>query len=160
MNSPSDEDFRAAYAPFEQHHAEQREAMLAGLTRVTPSRRAVRLRPAVLAALEAEVVIGFGIVGLETARPTSAYGMDGIRERLQSLRSLHVKGVLFERTKTPFGVATIRFPVERYYERPSRYFSVAYGFSSNGNDNLTHVTKSYSANDGKRNLIVLDDQKK
>jgi hypothetical protein len=159
MNPPTDDDFRTAYAAFEQNHAVRRDAMLAQLPIERTVRRRLPLRPLV-AALAAVLVVGFGIAGFEAMRPAPAYALDGLRERLQSLRSLHLKGAVFERTKTQFGVATIRFPVERYYERPSRYFNVAYGFSSNGNDNLTHVTRTYSANDGKRSLLVLDDQKK
>src|SRR5215471_14253908 len=151
MSSPADEDFRAAYAAFDQSHAAQRDAMLAQLAVAPVATSAAhhrRLHPLV-AAMAAVLVIGFGIAGFEAVRPTPAYGLDGLRERLQSLRSLYLKGAVFGRTKTQFGVATIRFPVERYYERPSRYFHVGYGFSSNGNDNLTHVTRTYSANDGK-----------
>jgi hypothetical protein len=160
MNSPTDDDFRIAYSAFGRNHAVQREVMLGRMAERAPTKSRQFLRPVLAAAIAALLISGLGIAGFEALRPTSAYGLDGLLERLQSLHSLHVKGTVFQRTKTPFGIATLRFPVERYYQRPSCYFSVGYGFSLNGNDDLRQVTKTYSANDGKRSLTVLEDQKK
>lgn len=160
MNSLSDDDFRAAYSGLGRTHSTQREAMLRGLTEWTPRRPRLRFRPAVVAAAAAMLILGFGIAGFEALRPNPVYGLDGIRERLQSLNSLHVKGYIYHRVATPFGVAAIRFPTERYYQRPSHSFHTAYGFSSQGNDNLVKVTRSYSVSDGQRSLLVLHDEKK
>jgi outer membrane lipoprotein-sorting protein len=159
MNTPTEDNFRDAYAVYERNHAEQREAMLAALPQSAPMKRRLRLRPA-LAALAAVLVIALGIAGFEAIRPTPAYGLDGLRERLQSLKSWHIKGYIFQRTKTQFGVATVRFPTERYYQRPSRSFHTAYGFSSQGNDDLVQVTRSYTVSDDQRSLMVSHDQKK
>src|SRR4051812_33849863 len=128
MNTPAEDRFRNAYAAYDREHAEQRDAMLTALSQV-PTARHMKLRP-VAAALAAVFLVALGVVGFMSIRPTPAFGLDGVRERLQTLRSLHVKGFLYERTMTPFGVATVRFPTERYYERPSRSFHTAYGFSS------------------------------
>lgn len=158
MNTPTEDKFRDAYTVYNRNHDKQREAMLAALPQAAPITRRISFRPAA-AALAAALVIALGIACFVAIRPMPAYGLDGIRERLQSVRSLHLKGAMFARTKTKFGVATIRFPIERYYERPSRYFSVVYGFGSNGNDNLVEVTRAYSANDGQRRLRVSHDKK-
>ena len=159
MNDPTDEMFRSAYAVHERDHAAQREAMLGALPQEAPIARRLRLRIAV-AAFAAVLLGGLGIAGFVALRPSPAFGLDGLHERLQSLRSIYVKGWEFQRTKTKFGTATLRFPIERYYERPSRYYNTGYGFGSQGNDDLVQVTSSYSANDGQRSLMVLRDQKK
>src|SRR5215212_11816990 len=159
MNTPTEDKFRDAYTIYDRNHDKQREAMLAALPQPAPITRHVSLRSAA-AALAAGLVVALGIAGFVAIRPMPAYGLDGLRERLQSINSWHIKGYIFQRTTTQFGVATIRFPTERYYQRPSRSFHTAYGFSSQGNDNLVKVTRSYSVNDGHQNLLVLHDQKK
>jgi outer membrane lipoprotein-sorting protein len=157
MTIPIEEDFQSAYAVYDRNHATLRDDLLGRLSQRPAISRRLRLLPA---AAVAALIVGMGIAGFWTMRPAPAFGLDGLRERLQALRSLHLKGAVFQRTQTQFGVATIRFPVERYYERPSRYFGVGYGFSSNGNDNLVQVTRTYTVNDGRRSLLVLDDQNK
>jgi hypothetical protein len=159
MNGPADETFRESYGMFDVCHAEQRQELLTALP--TGPRRLRRRRPAQrAAALAAALVVAAGIAGVALVRSTPAYGIEGVRERLLSLRSLHLKGWQYQRDTTEFGVATLRFPVERYYQRPSRSYNVGYGFSSNGNDDLVRVTSSASANDGERSIALLHDQKR
>jgi outer membrane lipoprotein-sorting protein len=159
MNTPTEDKFRDVYAVYERNHAEQRATMLAALQPTMPVTRGWKLRLAA-AALAAVLIVGLGIAGVVSLRPTPAFGLDGVRERLQSLNSLHIKGFIYHRTTTPFGVATLRFPTECYYQRPSRSFHTSYGFSSQGDDNLVKVTRSYSVSDGQRSLAVLHDEKK
>src|SRR4051794_8198537 len=132
MNTHGEDNFRDAYAVYGRNHDAQREAILAALPQTMPIKQRLRLRPAA-AALAAALVIALGIAGFVAIRPMPAYGLDGLRERLQSINSWHIKGYIFQRTTTQFGVATVRFPTERYYQRPSKSFHTAYGFSSQGN---------------------------
>src|SRR4051794_7975994 len=103
MNTLGEDDFRDAYAAYERNHAGQREAMLGALPHVSPIKRRLRLPPAA-AALVAALVIALGIAGFVAIRPTPAYGLDGLRERLQSINSWHIKGYIYQRTTTQFGV--------------------------------------------------------
>jgi outer membrane lipoprotein-sorting protein len=159
MNTPTEDHFRESYTVYERNHAQQREAMLAALPQAAAVKRRLNLRPA-FAAFAAVLIVALGIASFEAIRATPAYGLDGLRERLQTLNSWHIKGYYFKQTKTQFGIATLQFPIERYYQRPSRNFHTGYGFGSQGNDNLVQVTRSYTVSDGQRSLLVLYDQKK
>ena len=143
MSAISEKSFRDVYAIYDRNHAEQREALMAALSQVelaNPRQKRRRLL-ATLSALAAMLVVACGIAALMMTHATPAYGVEDLRARLRVLHSLYVKGWLYQRTKTEFGVATVRFPVERYYERPTIYYSVGYGFSMQGNDELRRVTK-------------------
>ncbi len=161
MSAISEQSFRDAYAIYDRNHAELRETLMAALSQVelaNPTQRRRRLL-ATLSALAAMLVVACGIAALMVTHATPAYGVEDLRARLRVLHSLYVKGWLYQRTKTEFGVATLRFPVERYYERPTTYYGVSYGFSLKGNDDLQQVTKATIANDGKRSWMILDSEK-
>lgn len=161
MNAPTEEMFRDVYVAFDREHAARREDLLAALPLAVPvpAKRRGRLLTA-FTAVAAVLVVGLGIAGLEMFRPTPAYGLDGLRERLQALHSLYVKGWIYQRMQTEFGTATVRFPVERYYERPAKYYTVSYGFSLGANsDHLNRVSRVTVANDGSRNLLLSADTK-
>ena len=161
MSAISEKSFRDVYAIYDRNHAEQREALMAALSQVAlanPRQKRRRLL-ATLSALAAMLVVACGIAALMTTHATPAYGVEDLRARLRVLHSLYVKGWMYQRTKTEFGVATLRFPVERYYERPTTYYGVSYGFSSRGNDDLQRVTKVTIADDGKRSWVIADSEK-
>ena len=71
MNTPTEDNFRDAYAVYERNHAEQREAMLAALPQAAPIKRRLKLRPAV-AALAAVLVVAFGIAGFVVHSPDAS----------------------------------------------------------------------------------------
>ena len=161
MNVISEQSFRDVYAIYDRNHAEQRDALMAALSHVelaNPRRKRRRLLAA-LSALAAMLMIACGIATLTATHATPAYGVEDLRARLRVLHSLYVKGWIYQRTKTEFGVATVRFPVERYYERPTTYYSVGYGFSMQGNNELRRVTKGIAANDGKRTWCIAASEK-
>jgi outer membrane lipoprotein-sorting protein len=162
MNAPTEEMFRDVYSAYDREHAARREALMAALPLATPARVDIRLRGRWLTAftaVAAVLIVALGIAGLEMFRPTPAYGLDGLRERLQALHSLYVKGWVYQRMQTEFGTATVRFPVERYYERPAKYYMVSYGFSLGGNDDLKRVSHVTVANDGSRTMLLSADTK-
>ncbi|MCA9236830.1 MAG: hypothetical protein KDA44_15245, partial [Planctomycetales bacterium] len=118
-------------------------------------------RSRALAAVAAVLIATVGVSAAYVAsRPAPAYGLDGMRERLQALHSLYLKGVLYQRETTDFGVGTVPFPFERFYERPGRYYADSYGFSSHGNDDLVKVTKLSLAYDGDRVIAVQHEEKR
>ena len=158
MNTPTEDKFRNAYAVYDRKHAEQRDAMLAALSQV-PTARHMRLRP-VAAALAAVFLVALGIVGFMSIRPTPASASTACANDCKHYAACMSKDFIYQRTMTPFGVATVRFPTERYYGRPSRSFHTSYGFSSQGNDNLVKVTRAYAVCDGQRSLLVRHDEKK
>lgn len=158
MSAPSDDRFREVYGKFKRNHQERRAAMLAGLPPRPPARKANRSRLPYAAGVAA-MFLGLGITLFMSIRPTPAYGLDGLRERLLAMRSIYIKGWLLQRDKTKFGVATLRFPIERYFGRPSRYYSDSYGFTIGNQDELAHVTSFSEANDGERDLTISHNEK-
>ncbi len=163
MNLPTEELLNDAYAAFGRVHDARKQEFMAMINQRAAASK-IRSRPksrrqivSLVAALAAAVLVAVGIGSL--MRPAPAYGLEGLPERIRQLRSLYVKGWLYQKTKTEFGVATVRFPVERYYERPGKFYSVHYGFSLAGNDDLKQVTKITAANDGERASVIADHQK-
>lgn len=164
METINDELFRASYEGFAANHERLRDELLARLPAKVqkgsrPAARGRRLVSAV-ATLAAMLLVLGGIASLSMLRPQPAYGLADVRQRLQAVQSLYVKGWMYQRTQTEFGTATVRFPVERYYKRPGTYYMVSYGFSSNGNDDLKKVTKMTMANDGKRSMVLVEPEKR
>ena len=157
MTAPTEELFRDAYARWGRNHETLREELMARIATLPSARRSRRhWFPAVAVVLVA--VVGSSATYVAT-RPTPAYGVEGARQRMQSLRSLYLKGTMYQRETTDFGVALVRFPFERYYERPGRYYADSYGFSSRGNDDLTNVSKVTIAYDDDRVMAIQHDAK-
>ncbi len=164
METIGDALFRASYEGYATNHDRLRAELLAKLPaklqRSSQSAaRGWRLISAGATLAVILLVIG-GIASLSTLRPQQAYGLADVRQRLQAVQSLYVKGWIYERTQTKFGTATVRFPVQHYYKRPSTCYMVSYGFSSGGNDDLKKVTKITMANDDKRSMVLVEPEKK
>jgi hypothetical protein len=159
MNTPAEDRFRASYAAFERSHAEQRDAVLAALPQTPLVAGHSRFRRAITG-LAAALFIGLGIAAFFAIRPAAAYGLEGLRERIQALRSLYIKGWLFQKDKTKLGEATLRFPVERYFQRPSRFYTDSYGFSIDEKGALIQATHLTLSNDGQRATTILHNEKK
>jgi outer membrane lipoprotein-sorting protein len=122
-----------------------------------PRRRSLPRRVAVAAALMlvAGAVALFGLRG-----PERVYGLEGLKDRLLALRSLHIMGGVYQQTTTEFGKATLRFPTETFHERPDRQYHRHYGFSSNADDKLVNVTRSTVVGDRSRMMFVDHDGKR
>ena len=130
MTAPTEDIVREAYSRWGQNHAELREQLLASLETPAPTRVRPALRPRVLAMAAAAALAAVAVTGSYLAtRPAPAYGIEAVRERLQSLRSLYLKGKIYQRETTEFGVATVAFPFERYYERSILFFRKSYTIS-------------------------------
>jgi outer membrane lipoprotein-sorting protein len=91
------------------------------------------------------------------ARPASA--VDGLRERLNDVRSIHVKGWVYQQIGTEFGDATLAFPTEIFHERPLRSYHTSYGFSFARDRKLDEVTKRLVVSDGEQSMTLDDDEK-
>jgi hypothetical protein len=158
MNAPSDDMFRDAHSVFQRNHEDLREAMLSSLPSTPPVKSRPRFRR-ILTGLAAALLIGLGITAFFTTRTAPAYGLEGLRERLLMLRSLYLKGWMFQQKKTDSGPSTVRLPVQRYFERPGRYYSDNYGFTLDEKGFLSQMTSYSMANDGQRAMSILHDQK-
>lgn len=165
MTVPVDADFRRAYEVFARGHQRQRAALVAKLAEADakpqaasrPWRRTMTMR----AALAAVLVLVAGTVALFGLRgPERVYGVEGLKERLLAIRSIHIKGWLYQQTKTEFGMATVRFPTETFHERPYRQYHMSYGFSTGGDEALERVTRSAIVGDRSRLMFVDHDGKR
>lgn len=165
MTTPVDADFRRAYEVFGRGHEGQRAALVAKL-RLEDAKPQAAGRPnwrsrSVRMALAAGLVVaaaGAALFGLRG--PERVYGVEGLKERLLAVRSLHIKGWLYQQTMTEFGQATIRFPTETFHERPYRQYGTHYGFSIGGDDALERVTRTTIVGDRSRMMFVDHDGKR
>lgn len=161
MTAPVDADFRRAYQVFGREHERQREALVAKLAETGAKPQAARKWPSMRVALAATLMLMAGAVALFGLRgPEHVYGVEGLKERLLAVRSLHIKGWLYQQTMTEFGKATLRFPTETFHERPYRQYSTSYGFSFGEEDKLTQLTRSARVGDESRTMLIDHDGKR
>lgn len=155
-------DFAEAHELFNQGHAEQRARLMAALSQATqprPKKASWRTIPLPLRLTAAGLLIAATAAFLSLSQGERAYGIEGLRERLLTIRSLHVKGWIYQQTKTEVGKATIAFPTEMFYERPYRNFRTYYGFSFGEAEKLTQVTSSAIVDDGEKTMVIDNDKK-
>ncbi len=164
MNLPTDAHFRQAYEVFDRDHVRRREELLEMLSAAPPEppQRALAWRrrmwvPTGLAA----TLLGVALVAtlFTLGRVPRVYGVEGLRDRLLSIDTLHIKGWIYQQTKTEVGMATIAFPTEEFYKRPYCRYHTSYGFSFGEADKLTQVTRAAVVGND-RQVMVLDHDRK
>jgi hypothetical protein len=161
---PSDDDFRQAYAVFDDDHAALRDQFVSLLPAGgvvyplprRPARRGVWLALGVCACLALAVGtwLAFFTVGVA---PRPAYALEGIHDRLLAVRSLHIKGWTYHSIEVDGKEVREKYPVERYVERPSREWHSWISFEYPGRQ--LHLRSGFSATDGSRALYVSDTDK-
>jgi outer membrane lipoprotein-sorting protein len=161
MTRISDTELQSAHEPFTTAHAEQRDQLMSALQHARqtaphqPWWQAVPM-PMRLTAAGLIIAAMAALVGL--LQNGRAYGVEGLRERLLSIRSLYVKGFVYQQTKTDAGPATIAFPTEFYCGRPLLQYHRSYGFSHDAAERLS-VTKRILVSDGKQTMLLDEDNK-
>jgi outer membrane lipoprotein-sorting protein len=158
MTAPEDDRFRDAYAAFTRRHDEQRQATMASLPNSPPAKHKARFR-SMIAAAAIVAIVGLGFALFFSSRPAAAYGIEGLRERLLALRSLYLKGWLFQRDSSKSGDSVLRLPVELYFERPTRYYTENYAFVLDEKDRVTQVTHTSTVNDGQQAMAIMHNEK-
>jgi outer membrane lipoprotein-sorting protein len=161
MTQIPDTDLRTAHELFAASHNEQRNRLMSALQHV---KQAVRRQswwqtvpmPVRLTAAGLLIAATAALIGL--LQGDRAYGVEGLRERLLAIRSMHVKGFIYQQTKTDAGPATIAFPTEFYCGRPLLQYRRTYGFGHDADGKLT-VTKHIFVSDGKQTMLLDEDQK-
>jgi outer membrane lipoprotein-sorting protein len=149
-----------AHALFSRGHAEQRARLLSALSQTAPrrSRRTWwRNTPLPLRLTAASLLIAATAALLSLSPGERAFGIEGLRERLLTIRSLHLKGWLYHYTTTDSGRVPMAYPTEYFYERPYRQYRNTYSFMDNGRQ-LT-VASAVFIGDGERSMLIDEDQR-
>jgi hypothetical protein len=161
-----DDALKRVYRPFERNHAQGRSKLLESISNLPEaadntvvSQKRQRLIPV---ALSLAVVLLVGMTLAVTFWPPGAPragAVEEARRQLLEVRSLHLKGWMFQTIEKDGKLQVEQFPTEFYAVRPCRYWSNGYGFSFEGNHKLVNVTHSHTASDGKRSIWVSHDQR-
>lgn len=85
-------------------------------------------------------------------QPRAAYGIEDMADALSKVKSLHVKGTMYDYDA---GKRVAQAPTECFVERPCRSWNTFVSLCGNAPPKL-----SYRARDGKRSIHVIPDEKK
>ncbi|MGQ0637157.1 MAG: LolA family protein [Planctomycetaceae bacterium] len=162
-HSPSDDDLRQVYAAFRKDHDRLRTELLSALSDVRPTSRqpadwltSRRTWLAIAASICVTVALACWFALIATA-PRTALALDGVYERFQKVRRLHVKGWTYYVHLVDGKEAIEKLPIEWYAERPARYWQTLNGVSQDGGG--VRISHGYLACDGSRSIVVSDDEK-
>ncbi len=165
---PIEETLQSYYKTFEGRHDKCRNDLLDSLPSVERASRSnkVTSRPRRLTnsrlALAALLLISLGLFLSYGGSPTQpVYGMEHLAARLLTIRSLHLKGWMYQTITSLDGKETHeKFPTELYAKRPNCIGYRTYGFSSPGRGKPSIVTSGFMASDGEQTIAVSHDNKK
>jgi outer membrane lipoprotein-sorting protein len=157
MTRIPDTELRAAHELFTAGHTEHRDRLMSALQhakQTAPRQSWWQTVPMPMRLTAAGLLIAATAALIGLLQGDRAYGVEGLRERLLAIRSLHVKGFIYQQTKTDVGPATIAFPTEFYCGRPLLQYHRSYGFGFNDGERLTQVTKHISVSDGNQTMLL------
>jgi outer membrane lipoprotein-sorting protein len=150
-----EKDLADAHKLFHRGHAEQRARLMAALSQ-TVERRTEKISPRTiplpLRLTAAGLLIAATVALLSLSPGGRAYGIEGLKERLFAIRSLHLKGWIYHYRDTDSGRVPLAFPTEWFYERPCRRYGISYSFSDNGKE--LKVTSGVIASDGEQTIVI------
>ncbi|TWU25513.1 hypothetical protein [Bythopirellula polymerisocia] len=112
-------------------------------------------------AVAALLLVAIGLLlSLGGGTPQTVYGMEHLAERLMTIRSLYLKGWIYQTITSENGDEKLeKFPTELYARRPNCLGYRSYGFSIPGGGKPSTVTSAYMASNGKETIVVSDDKR-
>jgi hypothetical protein len=113
-------DYAKAHALFNRGHAEQRARLQTALSQIgpqCPQRTWWRNASLPLRLTAAGLMIAATVALLSLSQGERAYGLEGLKERLRTIRSLHLKGWLYHYTNSDSGKVPLAFPFYLFFER-------------------------------------------
>ena len=163
---PSDDDLRQAYKMVDRDHERLRQELLAALPETPPpsgltesiasvrwrtlGKRGVALAVGMAACVAFAVIAGLVLVGNQSAH---GYTIADVPKQLLTLRSIHVKGWLYNPRQGDAAESTERYPIEWFAERPHRYCITRHAFSPG------KVIDFFEASDGDQSIHVDHERK-
>jgi len=173
MTEPRYEDpLQRYYEIFDPTHDRMRDELLAALPEQAPRNKFRNQDAAVLQrkqvwrahprlAVAALLLVTIGLSAFfRSASTQSVYGMEHLHERLLTVRSLYLQGWMYMEITTEEGEEKVeKFPIEQYFGRPNYIAYTGYAFESPGGGKPTRVSRTSTASDDKRTIVVLHDDK-
>lgn len=164
---PNDNTLRSYYDTFDARHDRCRKELLNLLScasiaahpdNTNPLPKWLRYSRLAVAAL---LLVAIGLLlSFGGGTPQTVYGMEHLAERLMTIRSLHLKGWIYQTITSENGDEKLeKFPTELYAKRPNCIGYRSYGFSIPGGGKPSTVTSAYMASNGKETIVVSDDNR-
>ncbi len=165
---PIENTLQSYYQTFDRRHDKYCKELLDSLPSVRGAAQSNKARflplrltysRLVLAAL---LLVAIGLFLSLGGSPTQpVYGMEHLAARLLTIRSLHLKGWMYQTITSGDGEESVqKFPTELYAKRPNCTGYRTYGFSSPGGGKPSVVRSGFVANNGEQMIVVSHNDQK
>jgi outer membrane lipoprotein-sorting protein len=156
--APWESDLERSYQVFDERHAELREQLMVKLADVAlapandspPRKRSRSLVRSGLALAASISILAVAWLSVPWGAPKRVFSMDDLVERLQKVRSIHIRGMNFFPRHPDKPGSALATPVESYAERPNRYRT------STADNPAEGVRQRHTISDGKRHAVIDD----